>query len=276
MSIYFMNFFSEKINGENFYLRYNKIYFGGVGDSGISIENHPNYMGLMQSVYWDRKDIFSELRTLVPESTLKIIWIRNEGQLNQFIYRPITYASREVFSQLSPLYMGISFRLTFNFKTKEDSGIILYSKGTGNKFIAIEMVDGYINFVFNNGYGIQRVVMSTPERVNNNAWHMFEVREFTEGGKRFYRVMVDSKSDSIAIPNDQKLDLTGYLYIGGLPAAMFRDTSVISNIKSRHGFVGCLASVDLNGQSPDLFSTANNQAAVMSACTGKLDRDPVI
>lgn len=261
--------FSETINGENFYLRYDKIYFGGVGDSGISVENHPNYLGLAQSFYWDRTDLFSELRTQSPGSSIKIIWIKNQGQLNKFIYRPVTYASREVYSQLSPLYMGLSFRLTFNFKTKEDSGVILYSKGTGNKFIAIEIVDGYLNFVFNNGYGVKRVIISTPEKINDNAWHMFEVREFTQGGKHYYRVMVDGTSRDVEIPGDQKLELTGYLYIGGLPTAMFRDTAVLSNIKSRYGFMGCMASVDLNGQSPDLFSTANNQASVMSECTGK-------
>ena len=94
-------------------------------------------------------------------------------------------------------------------------------------------------------------------------------REIKQGGQRFYRVTVDTTSTDLQIPGDQNLDLSGYLYIGGLPASMFRDTVVTSNIRSRHGFLGCMASVDLNGQSPDLFSYTSDQSSMMRACTGK-------
>lgn len=260
--------FSDTIQGENFYLRFDKIYFGGVGDSGVSLTDvHANYLGLLQSVYWDKLDLFGQLKEL-PSSAVKIIWITNEGQMNRFIYRPVTYATREVFSQLSPLYMGLTMRLMFNFRTKEDSGVILYSKGSGSKFIAVEMVDGYVNFHFNNGYATKSEIVRTPIRVNNNEWHMFEVREFEQGGRKYYKITVDRTSKDIQIPGDQRLDLTGNLYIGGLSTNMFKDVTISSVLKSRHGFMGCLASVGLNGQSVDLVSSASNRNSVLSSCTG--------
>ncbi|XP_052079469.1 uncharacterized protein LOC127717737 isoform X2 [Mytilus californianus] len=257
----------KTIQGENFYLRYDKIYFGGVGDSGVSVENHPNYLGLMQNVYWDRLDLFSELKGRLPDSAFKIVWITNEGQLNKFIYRPITFATREVHSVLDQMHMGLSFRMMFNFKTKDDSGVILYSQGPQGRFVAVELVDGFLNFHFNNGLSKQSVVIRTPDRVNNNQWHMFEVRQFIQGGQQYYRITVDATSRDIQIPGNQNLQLTGNMYIGGLPTTYFKDSAITSSIVSRHGFMGCLASVDLNGFSPNLFNFASDKAAVMSACT---------
>jgi leucine-rich repeat transmembrane neuronal protein 1/2 len=83
-----------------------------------------------------------------------------------------------------------------------------------------------------------------------------------------YKITVDRTSKDIQIPGDQRLDLTGNLYIGGLSTNMFKDVTISSVLKSRHGFMGCLASVGLNGQSVDLVSSASNRDSVLSSCTG--------
>lgn len=251
-------------------MKYDRIYFGGVGDSGLSKEDHPNLLGIMQNVYWDKTDLFTDLRSRRPDSYFKVIWITTPGDMKKFIYRPVTYATREVFSQLSPIFVGKKFGTSFNFKTKEDNGAILYSKGPGSKFVAIEIVDGFLNFVHDNGFGTKRTVVPTPEKISDNKWHMFDVREIQQGGKRNYHVTVDGTSRNTEIPSNQGLDLTGYLYFGGLPSSMFKDPIVKTKIQSTHGFMGCLASVDMNGQSPDLIASADNKDSIINQCTGKL------
>lgn len=70
-------------------------------------------------------------------------------------------------------------------------------------------------------------------------------------GPKQHTLMVDD-SISTVMSQDSKndnLDLNGILYLGGVRKDMYN--FLPRQIQSRHGFEGCLASLDLNGESPD-------------------------
>lgn len=206
----------------------------------------------------------------MPPSQIKIIWIENEGQYGDLIYNPVTFMSHSVYSQLTPLRIGLTMRLTFKFKTKDLDGVLLFNKGTGGKFIGIEMVDGYMRFAFNNGYKNSVTLLNSGSKLNDNRWHTFEVKEVKEGSSRYYEIRIDGTRNPKRIPivGVGSLDLIGPLYIGGLSEAMFRDQTVSNFLLSKQGFLGCMASVDLNGATPNLQLFASTTSLMSSGCVG--------
>jgi len=68
-------------------------------------------------------------------------------------------------------------------------------------------------------------------------------------------------------------DLNDDIYIGGLPAHMYR-LAAKSLLKARDGFHGCLASLRLNGPSRDLLDGSfqlpqHGTASITSGCDGE-------
>lgn len=64
------------------------------------------------------------------------------------------------------------------------------------------------------------------------------------------------------------LELDSILYIGGVPREMF--TSLPVGVLSRQGFEGCMASLDLPGESPSLMEDAVVPSSSLgSGCEGK-------
>lgn len=65
------------------------------------------------------------------------------------------------------------------------------------------------------------------------------------------------------------LDLDGLLYLGGVRRASY--VSLPKLVQSRYGFEGCLASLDLNGETVDPIRDAVVPSTLVSpGCAGKL------
>jgi len=73
-------------------------------------------------------------------------------------------------------------------------------------------------------------------------------------------------------------DLDGDLYVGGLPAHVYR-LAAKSLLRARSGFHGCLASVRLDGPARDLLDgsfqlPASARAFITPGCDGERPPDP--
>lgn len=53
----------------------------------------------------------------------------------------------------------------------EPNGLILHNAGKGQDFIAVELVDGHLHYVFNLGDGPRGVKSNTRTTLNDNQWH---------------------------------------------------------------------------------------------------------
>uniref|UniRef100_A0ABM5F4H5 Neurexin-2-beta isoform X15 n=1 Tax=Pogona vitticeps TaxID=103695 RepID=A0ABM5F4H5_9SAUR len=184
--------------------------------------------------------------------------------LRNIIADPVTFKSKASYLALATLQAYASMHLFFQFKTTATDGLILFNSGNGNDFIVVELVKGYIHYVFDLGNGPSLMKGNSDKPVNDNQWHNVIVSRDTNN---VHTLKIDSRTVTQHSNGARNLDLKGELYIGGLSKNMFSNLPKL--VASRDGFQGCLASVDLNGRLPDLIADALHRIGhVERGCDG--------
>uniref|UniRef100_A0A5F5PRN3 Neurexin-2 n=1 Tax=Equus caballus TaxID=9796 RepID=A0A5F5PRN3_HORSE len=184
--------------------------------------------------------------------------------LRAIVADPVTFKSRSSYLALATLQAYASMHLFFQFKTTAPDGLLLFNSGNGNDFIVIELVKGYIHYVFDLGNGPSLMKGNSDKPVNDNQWHNVVV---SRDPGNVHTLKIDSRTVTQHSNGARNLDLKGELYIGGLSKNMFSNLPKL--VASRDGFQGCLASVDLNGRLPDLLADALHRIGqVERGCDG--------
>ncbi|XP_018580402.1 neurexin 1a isoform X21 [Scleropages formosus] len=173
---------------------------------------------------------------------------------------PVTFKSRSSYVALSTLQAYYTMHLFFQFKTTSSDGLILYNSGDGNDFIVVELVKGYLHYVWDLGNGAHLIKGNSNKPLNDNHWHNVMI---SRDGNNLHTVKIDTKVTTQTSTGAKNLDLKGNLFIGGVAKEVYRDLPKL--VHAKEGFQGCLASVDLNGRLPDLLSDA-------LACVGQIER----
>ncbi|XP_006778905.1 PREDICTED: neurexin 3 isoform X1 [Myotis davidii] len=171
--------------------------------------------------------------------------------LRNIIADPVTFKTKSSYLSLATLQAYTSMHLFFQFKTTSADGFILFNSGDGNDFIAVELVKGYIHYVFDLGNGPNVIKGNSDHPLNDNQWHNVVI---TRDNSNTHSLKVDTKVVTQVINGAKNLDLKGDLYMAGLAQGMYSNLPKL--VASRDGFQGCLASVDLNGRLPDLINDA--------------------
>uniref|UniRef100_A0A669DPL7 Neurexin 3a n=1 Tax=Oreochromis niloticus TaxID=8128 RepID=A0A669DPL7_ORENI len=171
--------------------------------------------------------------------------------IRSIIADPVTFKSKSSYLSLATLQAYTSMHLFFQFKTTSPDGFILFNSGDGNDFIAVELVKGYIHYVFDLGNGPNLIKGKSERALNDNQWHNVAI---TRDNSNTHTLKVDATATSQSINGAKNLDLKGDLFIAGLGPGMYGNLPKL--VASREGFQGCLASVDLNGRLPDLLNDA--------------------
>ncbi|XP_065819506.1 neurexin-3b isoform X11 [Labrus bergylta] len=164
---------------------------------------------------------------------------------------PVTFKTKGSYLGLATLQAYTTMHLFFQFKTTSPDGFIIFNSGDGNDFIAVELVKGFVHYVFDLGNGPSLLKGNSDNPLNDNQWHNVVI---TRDSSNTHTLKVDSKSVTQNVNGAKNLDLKGDLFIGGLGPNMYQNLPKL--VVSREGFQGCLASVDLNGRLPDLINDA--------------------
>ncbi|XP_035301617.1 neurexin 3 isoform X3 [Cricetulus griseus] len=184
--------------------------------------------------------------------------------LRNIIADPVTFKTKSSYLTLATLQAYTSMHLFFQFKTTSADGFILFNSGDGNDFIAVELVKGYIHYVFDLGNGPNVIKGNSDRPLNDNQWHNVVI---TRDNSNTHSLKVDTKVVTQVINGAKNLDLKGDLYMAGLAQGMYSNLPKL--VASRDGFQGCLASVDLNGRLPDLINDALHKSGQMErGCEG--------
>ncbi|XP_050191831.1 neurexin 3 isoform X5 [Myiozetetes cayanensis] len=184
--------------------------------------------------------------------------------LRTIIADPVTFKTKSSYLSLATLQAYTSMHLFFQFKTTSADGFILFNSGDGNDFIAVELVKGYIHYVFDLGNGPNVIKGNSDRPLNDNQWHNVVI---TRDNSNTHSLKVDTKVVTQVINGAKNLDLKGDLYIAGLAQGMYSNLPKL--VASRDGFQGCLASVDLNGRLPDLINDALHRSGqIERGCEG--------
>ncbi|XP_060118953.1 neurexin 3 isoform X4 [Heteronotia binoei] len=184
--------------------------------------------------------------------------------LRNIIADPVTFKTKSSYLSLATLQAYTSMHLFFQFKTTSADGFILFNSGDGNDFIAVELVKGYIHYVFDLGNGPNVIKGNSDRALNDNQWHNVVI---TRDNSNTHSLKVDTRVVTQVINGAKNLDLKGDLYIAGLSQGMYSNLPKL--VASRDGFQGCLASVDLNGRLPDLINDALHRSGqIERGCEG--------
>ncbi|XP_060543373.1 neurexin 3 isoform X20 [Pantherophis guttatus] len=184
--------------------------------------------------------------------------------LRNIIADPVTFKTKSSYLSLATLQAYTSMHLFFQFKTTSADGFILFNSGDGNDFIAVELVKGYIHYVFDLGNGPNVIKGNSDRPLNDNQWHNVVI---TRDNSNTHSLKVDTRVVTQVINGAKNLDLKGDLYIAGLAQGMYSNLPKL--VASRDGFQGCLASVDLNGRLPDLINDALHRSGqIERGCEG--------
>ncbi|XP_032197440.1 neurexin 3 isoform X45 [Mustela erminea] len=184
--------------------------------------------------------------------------------LRNIIADPVTFKTKSSYLSLATLQAYTSMHLFFQFKTTSADGFILFNSGDGNDFIAVELVKGYIHYVFDLGNGPNVIKGNSDRPLNDNQWHNVVI---TRDNSNTHSLKVDTKVVTQVINGAKNLDLKGDLYMAGLAQGMYSNLPKL--VASRDGFQGCLASVDLNGRLPDLINDALHRSGqIERGCEG--------
>ncbi|CAL1573514.1 unnamed protein product [Knipowitschia caucasica] len=184
--------------------------------------------------------------------------------MRHIVANPVTFLTQASYLAFSTLQAYASMHLFFQFKTTSPDGLVLYNSGDGSDFIVVELVKGYIHYVFDLGNGPSLMKGNSDKPLNDNQWHNVVI---SRDGNNVHILKIDSRTVTQHANGARNLDLKGELYIGGVGKSMY--SSLPRLIASREGYKGCLASVDLNGRLPDLLADALHKVGeVERGCGG--------
>ncbi|CAM1325515.1 NRXN2 (predicted) [Pycnogonum litorale] len=251
-------------------LHFNALHIGSVKHIKTALHQHPvpNFIGLMQQLVFNGRQFF-ELARNGQISDFEVT--AKFGKKEQTVHHPVTFKTRQSFVGLPQLKAYSSMNLYFQFKTLQANGLIMYHAGKGQDFLAVELVNGHLHYIFNIGDGSRRVRSNTKSTLNDNRWHAVTIGR---PSLRQHSLMVDDMIATVtSTGNNVHLDLDGVLYVGGVPIDMYSTKSLPRFIKSDHGFQGCLGSLDLNGFTPDpVVDSLVPDERVVSGCDGPITK----
>ncbi|XP_076318595.1 neurexin 1-like [Tachypleus tridentatus] len=260
---------SGELVGHQMTLEFQDLHIGAYTPSGIPIyspqsqaRDVPNFVGHMQQLVFNGDHYFEMARTgqlINFQVTAKF------GKKEQIVHHPVTFKSKYTFLGISQLKAYSTMNLYFQFKTLEPNGLIIYNNGKEQDFIAIELVDGHLDYIFNLGDGPRKVRSNTRRTLNDNRWHAVTIGRQS---LRQHTLMVDDMISTVtSTGSNVHLDLHGLLYLGGVRRNTYN--SLPKLVQSKHGFEGCLASLDLNGETVDPITDAIIPSTLVSdGCAG--------
>ncbi|TNN54112.1 Neurexin-1 [Liparis tanakae] len=198
---------------------------------------------------------------------------------------PVTFETPESFISLPKWNTKKTGSISFDFRTTEPSGLLLFSHGRpqGPKeqkpsrelktdYFAMELLEGYLYLLIDMGSGKTKLKASN-KKVNDGDWcHVDFQREGRKGS-----ISVNSRNMPFSSPEGSEiLDLDSDMYLGGLPESksdLILPPEVWTALLN-YGYVGCVRDLFIDGKSRDVRRLAEIQSAfgVSSFCTRELQK----
>lgn len=231
------------------------------------LKSRENFVGHMQQLVFNKNHFFELARTGEIGNIQTTADFDKKDKLVQF---PITFKSPGAYLT-TRLNLYSTFTIFFQLKTTQPNGLIMYNgDGTGD-FFALELVDGRIRYVYNVGSGPRSVPSKLNEPVNDNKWHEIGV---LRTALEHFILRVDETAAFDALPDNRAvhLDTNDKLFIGGVSHDMYKNMP--NHIESEEGFQGCLASLDLDGDSGNILEQRAeiqnvNRDLIVEGCEGE-------
>ncbi|KAJ8781169.1 hypothetical protein J1605_011153 [Eschrichtius robustus] len=250
-----------------------------------SNENYPatlDEVPLEMRVVYKNNDVRLELSRLAKQGDpkMKIHGVVAFKCENVATLDPITFETPESFISLPKWNAKKTGSISFDFRTTEPNGLILFSHGKPRHqkdakhpqmikvdFFAIEMLDGHLYLLLDMGSGTIKI-KALQKKVNDGEWYHVDFQRDGRSGT----ISVNTLRTPYTAPGESEiLDLDDELYLGGLPenkAGLVFPTEVWTALLN-YGYVGCIRDLFIDGQSKDIRQMAEVQstAGVKPSCS---------
>ncbi|XP_030886482.1 neurexin-1 [Leptonychotes weddellii] len=241
-----------------------------------------NFMGCLKEVVYKNNDVRLELSRLAKQGDpkMKIHGVVAFKCENVATLDPITFETPESFISLPKWNAKKTGSISFDFRTTEPNGLILFSHGKPRHqkdakhpqmikvdFFAIEMLDGHLYLLLDMGSGTIKI-KALQKKVNDGEWYHVDFQRDGRSGT----ISVNTLRTPYTAPGESEiLDLDDELYLGGLPenkAGLIFPTEVWTALLN-YGYVGCIRDLFIDGQSKDIRQMAEIQstAGVKPSCS---------
>ena len=231
------------------------------------LRSRDNYVGHMQQFVFNRNDFFEMARTGAIKNIHTNADLDKRDTLVNF---PLTFLSPAAYLT-TKLKLYSTFTIFFSLKTTQPDGLIMFSgSGGGKDFMAVELVNGHLRYIYDVGSG-PRVVRSTYRRpLNDNEWHDITVLR-PQIHQHIVRVDTSAAFDSLPDVSSVHFDMGDQFFVGGIEKSMYN--ALPKQVKSREGFQGCMADLDLDGDSRNILEHRANipeeyRGLVVEGCEG--------
>lgn len=91
-------------------------------------------------------------------------------------YHASTFRSKHSYVGLAMLKAYSNTNIDFRFKTLEANGLLFFNGGRRSDFIAVELVNGHIHYIFDLGDGPITLRDKSRVHMNDNRWHSVSIR----------------------------------------------------------------------------------------------------
>ncbi|XP_026119439.1 neurexin-3b isoform X3 [Carassius auratus] len=236
-----------QMNGDHTRLEFSNIETGILTERRFASTSPSNFIGHLQGLKFNSLLYID----MCKNGDIEFCELNARFGMRSIVADPVTFKTKGSYLGLATLQAYSTMHLFFQFKTTSGDGFILFNSGDGNDFIAVELVKGYIHYVFDLGNGPSLLKGNSDSPLNDNQWHDVVI---TRDASNTHTLKVDAKSVSQVVNGAKNLDLKGDLFVAGLGPNMYQNMPKL--VVSREGFQGCLASMDLNGRLPDLINDA--------------------
>ncbi|XP_077594750.1 neurexin 1a isoform X4 [Stigmatopora nigra] len=236
-----------------------------------------NFMGCLKEVVYKNNDVRLELSRLAKQGDpkMKVSGLVSYKCESVATLDPVTFDTPESFVALSKWTAKKAGSISFDFRTTEPNGLMLFSHGKPRQiqrkdprtpptvkvdFFAIEMLDGHLYLLLDMGSGTTKT-KAIDRKVNDGEWYHVDFQRDGRSGT----ISINSVRTAYTAPGDSEiLDLDDTLYLGGLPedrAGLIFPTEVWTALLN-YGYVGCIRDLFVDGQSKDIRRLAEAQRAV--------------
>eukprot|EP00061_Rhincodon_typus_P018672 g47933.t1 len=203
--------------------RFDKRYMGGAAS---------NFRGCIDEVVFDGRDILSSLRTY---SGFKTVHEVSAGCSDEFFAEDsesLSLFSSKSYLEFASWNAEEEGMLECTVRTTQPFGLLLYSAGRQDDFVAMEIAEGLVRAVI--GKSGKKTQLSSLSSVNDNNWHDIKLR-FTS--KHLYLTMDEETVKVTLSARSKNIRLRGPLFIGGIDDSTQREPNSFSTLDLWYGRV---------------------------------------
>ena len=115
-------------------------------------------------------DNFLTIFKFLPQINAKVV----EGNNEETVHHAVSFAAQSTYLGLPQMKAYNSINIRLQFRTFEQNGLLFFNAGKASDFIALELVNGRLNYVLNLGYGPISIKDNTSDMVSKIQAGKFE------------------------------------------------------------------------------------------------------